>query len=362
MRRVIPLNNHGSIRIRFTHQGHRYSLSPGGRFDDRISLTFAWAIAARIELDIKAGFFDVTLYRYRSGGIVPPRVAARPKKLIAVWDEWVSTLGLSEETKADHYEMTRRMMEQARPSPTIDDAGWFTRVGAPLAASTYNKRLGYLRRCLKWAIAEGLATSTPYDRLKSRTAEKAQVKPFTAVEIHSIIQGFLSLSPVYAPFVGFLFLTGCRTSEAIGIQWKRIDFDRGEVTIADSLPKSPVTGKPVRKSTKTGAVPILAMNDELRALLEGLRRGAGDELVFPCVDGKPIDRHAFRKMWIKVLAHQGIEYRKPYTSRHTTASHAISQGMSMADVAYILGHRDSRMVSTTYGHIIDRPSLPDIRL
>jgi hypothetical protein len=38
MRRVTPLNNHGSIRIRFTHQGHRYSLSPGGHFDDRPSL------------------------------------------------------------------------------------------------------------------------------------------------------------------------------------------------------------------------------------------------------------------------------------------------------------------------------------
>jgi integrase len=355
-----PINNNGSIRIQFTHDGRRYSLAPGGQFDDPIALAFANAIAARIELDVRAGYFDESLQRYQGDGIIPAKKPRHPKKLLRIWDAWVESLTLSEETKADHYEMVRRMIASAKPAPTIDHAAWFSKSGEHLAASTHNKRLGYLRRCCDWAVSEGLATGNPYRPLKTKRVVTEPITPFTKEEVSRVIAGFKELHPSYVPFVCFLLATGARTSEAIGIQWKRVDFERGEVAIADSTPRVRGGKGTQRKPTKTNRVTVLNLNDALRQVLQSLPKVLPDDLVFKSPEGKAIDRSNFRSAWKQVLESQSIKYRKPYVSRHTTASHALDQGASLPDVAYILGHRDTRMVSQTYGHTVKRPNLPDL--
>jgi integrase len=52
----------------------------------------------------------------------------------------------------------------------------------------------------------------------------------------------------------------------------------------------------------------------------------------------------FRDDWKQVLSDLGIEYRKPYTTRHTLLSHAIEKGIPLTGIAYIAGHSDTRMV------------------
>ena len=120
------------------------------------------------------------------------------------------------------------------------------KVGESLAHVTFNKRLSYLRRCLDWAVSSGKVATNHYAVVKSRKVIKDPVKPFTQDEVTCIMNGFRSLSPAYVPFVAFMLLTGARMSEAIGIQWKRIDFGRGEITIADSLPCLPDTSQEIQ--------------------------------------------------------------------------------------------------------------------
>ena len=324
-------------------------------------MALASAIAAHIELDIKAGTFDPTLMRYRTSGLAgKPQKPLRSTKLLTIWDEWVKTLDLPPETQADHYEWVRRMIAKSKPAAA--DAEWFMKAGESLAPSTFNKRLGYLRRCLDWSVSKGAVQSNPYAVVKSRKAPKTLIKPFTQDEIMGIMDGFRSAYSAYVPFVVFMLLTGVRTSEAIGIQWKRIDFGRGAITIADSLPKS-LTGKGrQRKTTKTGTVTLLTMNDALRQVLTALPAGNPEELVFKSQSGSAIDDSNFRKAWAIVLENQGIDYRKPYTTRHTMASHAIEQGIALTGVAYLLGHGDTRMVMQNYGHMVNRPDLPEMRI
>jgi integrase len=216
-----------------------------------------------------------------------------------------------------------------------------------------------------WAVAEGLISSNPWLKVKTRRGKKEIIKPFSQEEAVRIIAGFEKSYPAWVPFTKFLFLSGCRLSEAIGLLWKHVDFERGEICICESL--SPVAGgtgyERTRKDTKTGSVRFLEINAELAELLEEIKpaNAKHDELVFKNpTRTNHIDAHNFRNRWIKVLKNADIPYRRPHVVRHSFASHAIEQGIPLTGVAYLLGHSDTRMVAQTYGHLVNRPSLPNI--
>ena len=44
------------------------------------------------------------------------------------------------------------------------------------------------------------------------------------------------------------------------------------------------------------------------------------------------------------------------------ASHAIDQGLTLPETAYLLGDKDTTMVSKVYGHMVNRPKVPKLGL
>jgi integrase len=357
MKAIKPLNNNGSIQLKFSVAGRRYSFNPvpRGSYSDKRDLQTSQAIATRIQNDLLAGCFDPTLDRYR---LAPKATKPSPKSLLELWDAWVSTLDISEQTRANHYNGVRQMLVKANPS--LADATWLTK--APLAASSFNIRLSFLRACYRWALEQQLVTTSPYATIKPRKQQKQPAKPFTAAEVKAICDGFDRLQPHYSPFVRFLLATGCRTGEAVGLQWKHIDLAANTVVISEALVRDRTSGyRKLRKGTKTGSTRVLGLTLELRELLDTLKAPgvSPDALVFTTVNGCAIDASTFRaRQWKPVLASVGVDYRKPYNTRHTCLSHAVAQGMPVTDVAYIAGHVDSTMVVRHYAASVSRPSLP----
>lgn len=297
-------------------------------------------------------------------GQLSQHLQSEPEKnppLLEIWDLWVESLDLPGETKAGHYDYFRRQIVKAG-NPLAADKTWF--MDNTLAPKTHNTRLWLLKSVAAWAVAEGLLSNNPWLKVKPRKATKEIVKPFSQGEATRIIAGFEEIYPAWTPFAKFLFLSGCRISEAIGLQWKHIDFERGEICICESLSRQPGKNyERVRKGTKTGSVRYLKINAELAKLLEKVSpaRKHSEELVFknPTATNH-IDCHNFRRRWKKVLDSVKVPYRCPHVVRHSFASHAIEQGISLTGVSYLLGHSDTRMVCRTYAHLINRPSLPNI--
>jgi integrase len=280
--------------------------------------------------------------------------------LLEIWDLWVADLDLSCQTRSDHYANLRSQI--VRASPLAFETSWL--LGLEIAPATFNKKLGYLRACCNWAKSEGLLDNNPWLKVKPRKGTKEIIKPFSQDEAARIIAGFEKSYPAWVSFTKFLFLTGCRLSEVIGLQWKHVNFERGEICICESLAqcKDGNGYERVRKSTKTGSVRYLKINTELAKLLTQVSRSQNSEdLIFKNPSGTShIDSNNFRDRWTKVLAAENIPYRRPHIIRHSFASHAIEQGVPLTGVAYLLGHSDTRMVAQTYGHLINRPSLPNI--
>ena len=282
--------------------------------------------------------------------------------LLEIWDAWVEDLHLPPQTKAGHYYYLRRQIVKAG-NPSSADTAWFT--GNVLAPSSSNRRLWLLTKMSAWAVSEGLLSINPWLKVRPRKTTKEIVKPFSQEEATKINDGFEKSYPAWVPFAKFLFLSGCRMSEAIGLLWKHVDFQRQEICVCESLPllTNGNGHERARKDTKTGSVRFLKINAELGKLLEQVKPANAklDELVFQNpTRTNHIDSHNFRNRWMKVLERAGIPYRRPHIIRHSFASHAIEQGIPLTGVAYLLGHSDTRMVAQTYGHLINRPSLPNI--
>jgi integrase len=281
--------------------------------------------------------------------------------LLEIWDAWVADLDLSRQTLSDHYANLRSQI--VRASPLASETSWL--LSLEIAPTTFNKKLGYLRACGDWAKSQGLLSINPWLKVKPRKGTKEIITPFSQDEAARIIAGFEKTYPAWVSFTKFLFLSGCRMSEAIGLQWKHVDFERQEICICESLAqrKDGNGYERERKSTKTGSVRFLKINAELAKLFEQISAGRqnSEDLVFLNPTGTShIDSNNFRDRWKKVLAAANIPYRRPHIIRHSFASHAIEQGCPLTGVAYLLGHSDTRMVAQTYGHLINRPSLPNI--
>jgi integrase len=356
MRHIKPLDNKGTIQIKVTIQGHLYRFNPVpyGRFDDPRDLEQAKAIALQMSIDLSLGRFDTSLARYRVTQGEPPKPV--PKKLLALWDMWVESLDLPEETRADHYEMTRRQI--AKVGQGLQETGWFK--SCTLAPTTYNTRRRFLARCLGWAMLQGFLDLNPWLSVRPRKVIRKLIKPFTPGELERILWGFERICPHYYPIVAFLAATGCRLSEAIGITWENIDLEKGTLCICESLSvkRSGNGYQRHRKETKAGTVRVLGTPEALRTILEPLRSPKG--LVFKSPRGLAIGSTGLRDRWVKVLKAQGIPYRNMHVLRHTCLSMAIEQGTSLVGVAYLAGHSDLTMVTRTYGHMINRPSLPKV--
>jgi integrase len=280
--------------------------------------------------------------------------------LLEIWDAWVLDLNLSRQTLSDHYANLRAQI--VRASPLASETSWL--LGLEIAPATFNKKLGYLRACCDWAKSESLLGVNPWLKVKPRKGSKEIIKPFSQDEAARIIADFEKSYPAWVSFTKFLFLSGCRLSEAIGLRWGHIDFEGGEICVCESLAqrKDGNGYERVRKPTKTGSVRYLKINAELARLFEQVSPSQNfEDLVFlnPAGTGH-VDSNNFRDRWKKVLAAANIPYRRPHIIRHSFASHAIEQGIPLTGVAYLLGHSDTRMVATTYGHLINRPSLPNI--
>jgi integrase len=214
-----------------------------------------------------------------------------------------------------------------------------------------------LNACCKWSMRSGRIKSNPFeDMAQEIKLPKAQgkgedaINPFTAAERDAIIEALESdrfVSPhsgfkhsYYAPYLRFSFLTGCRPSEAVALTWGKVSKDFGSITFDQALIDTS-SGSKIREGLKTQERRKFPCNPTLRAFLVALKptTAKATDLVFPGVRGGYLDPDAFRKsVWVKVLTGLGLEYKKPYQTRHTFINLMLENGLDAKDVARLVGN------------------------
>lgn len=369
MKFSLSLDN-GSYKIRFNLDGRRKTLRPGT--SDHAT---ALAIQKRMTYEWETGQFDLSLDSYKVNAIkqddsnVTKEISERFKPtLLSLWNSYLESL---ENGSASHWlEITRVLPDDV----LCDDNQWFIAKKSEWSASTYNRRLSSLKKCLDYAVDKGIIKINPYSSLKRKKVKQTEdkIKPFTKTEIKAIIQALKTdkfnnpnsayTHSHYLPFVVFLFSTACRTGEAVALQWKHIDFDNNQVTIAQSYSKSSTDSRKHLGSTKTGRIRHIPMTKELKQVLQELKPDNVrlDSFVFRGCRSNKIDSDNFRnRVWKPILKGLGIPYRYPYQTRHTVLS-AIVSNQGLLAAKQIAGHGSLDMVSRHYARFnntVDMPSL-----
>lgn len=161
---------------------------------------------------------------------------------------------------------------------------------------------------------------------KKQKTEDNEICPFTIEERDAIINAFRTgmferfkgSHTQYADYIEFLFLSGTRTSEALGLRWEHIDFDKKIIYLQEARVLA-ISGKKhaevQKKGLKTQKRRLIPMNNRLDDLLSTRKVNCLnlDSNIF-----SDVEHHSFRSSAYKnVLAKLGITYRKFYQTRHT---------------------------------------------
>lgn len=375
---ILPTRNRCGIQLSFTVESVRYRFHPlpGGQWENKRDRQLVAAIATKVENDVLAGGFDPTLekYRHKPAGdsgcsqiavTIPAFVNTQP--WLELCDNWIEELSLPVHTAAGHYQALRRQIEKSG-NPALIEIDWL--LNSKMATSTFNRRLSMLRSLIQWCREKNLIDFDPLVKVVHRKAvieeqqkQEENCRPFSHDEIARIVGLFRQKHPTYAPFIEFMFFTGVRTGEAVGLLWRHIDFDKRLISIKQSVTRERNGYKKVVSQPKTRqSIRTLRMSDRVFDLLVLIKPQNINpaEFVFKSPTGCVIDHGRFRACyWKPALEQLGIPYRKPYATRHTLLSEALEQGLTVPQVAQIAGHKDGRMILQHYGHVINQPQLPE---
>jgi integrase len=315
----------GGHGIRWTENGQRHHQSPfptktAARqwFNENIAPRLRrGGPSNRITLNQFAG-----LYLDRWGRTVAPRtqttLAKRLKPALAVFGDW-----------------TLHELEGAAD----DIAAW----RATLTTTSRYRHTLALRQTLAAAIRWGYIQRNPaVDAGKNPEPRSEELHPFTRDEIDRLE---VELGPTYGPLAVFAAETGLRTNEWVALERKDIDRSGPSVLVQRRFSGGVWTPYPKTARRRVPLTPRAA------GAVDGLPVRLDTPALFPAPMGGPVDLDHFRmRNWYPALEAAGIGQRGPYCLRHTFATEALAAGVSIFELARLMG-TSVKMIDGTYGHL-----------
>jgi integrase len=155
------------------------------------------------------------------------------------------------------------------------------------------------------------------------------------------------LGPAFGPLVTFAAETGLRTNEWVALERRDLDRSGPAVLVQRRYADGALTPYPKTVGSRR-RVPLSA-----RALeaLDRLPPRLDTPLVFPAARGGYIGLDGRRtRHWYPALEAAGLRQRGPYQLRHTFATEALAAGISIFELARVMG-TSVKMIDRTYGHL-----------
>ena len=168
----------------------------------------------------------------------------------------------------------------------------------------------------------------------------------------------------YKTAMMLFLLTGFRRGEVAGLEWKDINFEKGEITVNRSvtsisgygtIEKDPKT----ETSKRTIAVPEILMETlkEYRQWQKDFRDERGDyvqenDCLFIQENGKRLHPSGFTGWLNRMLREANIDHYSLHSLRHTNITLQIAAGVPIVTVAARAGHARASTTSDVYAYAL----------
>ena len=337
------------------------------------------AIRAGLEIDLyceECLVRDEAINLDRIGDIVslikkPHLKIVRTVSIVKIWDEyveWHKSLGCwGEVYQKTHIANLTSFVRYPDFPDTIDRPSevlqWF--LNGKRSVKTARDRFKLLVASVDWASKNDrlerkvglkwrdclsslngkLKSERKTNQQKASQSEESNIDPFSLSELEKILEAleketfsrYKGRHYQYYHYIKFLWLTGCRPSEAIALKWDNVDFKKKRIKFCEGEVQA--SGEIVKKKgTKTVPYRLFPINGDLLQLLSSLPTDT--ERVFNNYQGKAISQHALNRIWQGLLPKLGIKYRIPYQLRHTMISYHANRGFPIVQLANIVGNSE----------------------
>lgn len=243
----------------------------------------------------------------------------------------------------------------------------------PLSTKSIKNVHCILSKALNTAIEVGYIKDNPASRAKLPKVEKKEINPLTDEQVKAFIKALDSEE--YAALYKVIIFTGLRESEAIGLTWDCVDFEKGVLKINKQLQKRPIkdggyTFAPLKNDkTRMLTVPPFVLNVLIARRSQQLqeRFEAGDlwkgyqntkeqktALVFTTATGEPINPKVVYLHYKKIAAQIDAPESRVHDLRHTYAVLSLQNGDDVKTVQGNLGHATAAFTLDVYGHVSEK--------
>jgi integrase len=303
--------------------------------------------------------------RNRQGIPVPDRAW----KLADWLDYWLENVVTPNRRPATYrlYEMTVRLhlkpglgsIPLNRLSASRVQAFFNGQLSAGRSVRTVQVMKTVLSSALSRAMREELVARNVARLAELPTWERKPITPWSAVEARAFLDA-AKKDPLYPAFM-LLLVYGLRRGEVLGLRWRDVDEEDGEIRIRQQVQriKGELRFYPVKTAAGRRDLPLLpiaqSMLDLRRQAQAADRQELGrawqdNGLIFTTKTGRPVEPRNLVRSFHRICDKDKLRDIKVHHLRHTTATLLKNLGVPARDAQIILGHSRLAVTLEIYTH------------
>ncbi len=232
-----------------------------------------------------------------------------------------------------------------------------------LSAKSVKKHIIVIKGAIVEAIKHGMPCRdfTPY--LEYPEAKKFTGKIYNASQVEKLIESAVKTGEPYTATIILCACYGLRRSEAIGLRWEDIDFNKNEMTIRNTVFQTATRIIETEKTKTSSSQRTLSLIDGTIDYLKNLRikqlaQGINTDKVIVWSDGRTVRPSSISHGAQKIMSRCGLDRIRLHDLRHTAASLLLTKA-SMIQVQHFLGHQSLSTTINIYTHILEEERRKD---
>ncbi|MBO1515674.1 tyrosine-type recombinase/integrase [Metabacillus bambusae] len=304
------------------------------------------------------------------------------KNFIIDWENKYAKKELSETTLANYLSHIKNhilpslghlQIDKIKPVHIIDFLDQMKRVDdpdTPLSMRTKQDSYLTIRNIFERAVEWQIIKNNPVKNVKKpkvSTERDVHVNVYDELEVESLFLAARDEQIHWRIFLTLALAAGLRRSENLGLEWPKVDLEKGTIEITQVIVKgthgSLIKGPKSKNSKRLVSLPSSVV-EELRLFKLHWNKEKiqmGDDWIehehkwlFCNEDGTHFYPTTPTTWWRRFTKRAGVRFIRLHDLRHTSATLLINQGVHAKIISDRLGHSDIRITMNTYGHALQK--------